>query len=405
MVMVESAPDVKNMFETFQQTRIGAFKRTFYNPFEIKHRKRTSKEQFKILEEAFQENNKPTASERRALAASIGMTPRAVQVWFQNRRAKNRTGGNSGSESQDSGDNFKLKSPSMSITITDTTNSTSSTRGVERNRPTSQVPLNNGPLGRRHSMPEMQQPNLLDLPFKELHNAIFGKTNNPPLEEDTVTPKEQLKVPKNPYNSEFVPIAPASHGSSQPRRGSACSPSGFMTPYMGMHPGMGIYHQNLMVDPMMAAMRQPMEKGQLARQVSAQSLHSADHHIPSLSAPQSSPPMGAHDQVSYFSHEDALHMQNPEAMAMRLSMSFAPNELDMFLSDIGHPNKGNQAMMADNMDAYYQHQASDLNHMLFTGGNNMSSSAHLMHPSHHHFEHHAGINPLELSGDPYLFQD
>ncbi|KAI9299366.1 Homeodomain-like protein, partial [Cunninghamella echinulata] len=61
---------------------------TFYNPFETKHRRRTSRAQFKILETSFYENAKPNATMRRWLAHKLGMTPRSVQVWFQNRRAK-----------------------------------------------------------------------------------------------------------------------------------------------------------------------------------------------------------------------------------------------------------------------------------------------------------------------------
>ncbi|KAL1918863.1 uncharacterized protein VTP21DRAFT_2885 [Calcarisporiella thermophila] len=64
------------------------FKPTFYNPFEIKHRRRTSKSQFRILERAFKENPKPSNATRRELACKLNMTPRNVQIWFQNRRAK-----------------------------------------------------------------------------------------------------------------------------------------------------------------------------------------------------------------------------------------------------------------------------------------------------------------------------
>jgi hypothetical protein len=65
-----------------------SFNPNFYNPFEIKHRRRTSKGQFKILEKAFINNPKPNAKIRQGLAESLSMTPRGVQVWFQNRRAK-----------------------------------------------------------------------------------------------------------------------------------------------------------------------------------------------------------------------------------------------------------------------------------------------------------------------------
>lgn len=66
----------------------GDFRPTFYNPFEIKHRRRTSRSQLKVLEKSFSENPKPNATVRRILAQQLGMTPRGVQIWFQNRRAK-----------------------------------------------------------------------------------------------------------------------------------------------------------------------------------------------------------------------------------------------------------------------------------------------------------------------------
>lgn len=66
----------------------GDFRPTFYNPFEIKHRRRTSRAQLKVLEKSFLENPKPNATVRRILAQKLDMTPRGVQIWFQNRRAK-----------------------------------------------------------------------------------------------------------------------------------------------------------------------------------------------------------------------------------------------------------------------------------------------------------------------------
>jgi len=61
---------------------------TFYDPFQVKHRRRTSKRQYSVLERSFNENPKPNAATRRDLAEQLKMTVRGVQVWFQNRRAK-----------------------------------------------------------------------------------------------------------------------------------------------------------------------------------------------------------------------------------------------------------------------------------------------------------------------------
>lgn len=58
------------------------------DPFKIKHRKRTSKKQLEVLEKTFEGCIRPGAKLRKKLGEQLGMTPRAVQIWFQNRRAK-----------------------------------------------------------------------------------------------------------------------------------------------------------------------------------------------------------------------------------------------------------------------------------------------------------------------------
>ncbi|WVF69951.1 hypothetical protein IAT40_004736 [Kwoniella sp. CBS 6097] len=59
-----------------------------YSNLEVKHRRRTTPDQLKILEYWYDINPKPDNSLREHLAAQLGMTKRNVQVWFQNRRAK-----------------------------------------------------------------------------------------------------------------------------------------------------------------------------------------------------------------------------------------------------------------------------------------------------------------------------
>ncbi|GAA5809363.1 hypothetical protein MFLAVUS_002771 [Mucor flavus] len=75
-------------YPMMEGTNSSDFRPTFYNPFEIKHRRRTSRAQLKVLEKSFLENPKPNATVRRILAQKLDMTPRGVQIWFQNRRAK-----------------------------------------------------------------------------------------------------------------------------------------------------------------------------------------------------------------------------------------------------------------------------------------------------------------------------
>lgn len=51
-------------------------------------RQRLSEEALRILQEAFKRTRKPSATERNKLAKEVGLSERAVQIWFQNRRAK-----------------------------------------------------------------------------------------------------------------------------------------------------------------------------------------------------------------------------------------------------------------------------------------------------------------------------
>ncbi|KAF7315533.1 hypothetical protein MIND_00068600 [Mycena indigotica] len=61
-----------------------------YTPNEVKHRKRTTSAQLKVLEGIFKRDTKPNAALRTELASQLNMTARGVQVWFQNRRAKEK---------------------------------------------------------------------------------------------------------------------------------------------------------------------------------------------------------------------------------------------------------------------------------------------------------------------------
>ncbi|KAI9313720.1 hypothetical protein BX666DRAFT_2123686, partial [Dichotomocladium elegans] len=70
------------------QSHHSCFNPTFYNPLEVRRRRRTSTVQLEALERAFRENTKPGSNARRILAQKLDMTPRGVQTWFQNRRAK-----------------------------------------------------------------------------------------------------------------------------------------------------------------------------------------------------------------------------------------------------------------------------------------------------------------------------
>ncbi|WJX94759.1 hypothetical protein P8452_76146 [Trifolium repens] len=51
---------------------------------------RLSKDQSLILEETFKEHNTLNPKQKLALAKQLGLTPRQVEVWFQNRRARTK---------------------------------------------------------------------------------------------------------------------------------------------------------------------------------------------------------------------------------------------------------------------------------------------------------------------------
>ncbi|BEI94265.1 uncharacterized protein CcaverHIS019_0607240 [Cutaneotrichosporon cavernicola] len=59
-----------------------------YGNLEVKHRRRTTPEQLRVLEHYFSINPRPDNQLREFLAGELGITKRNVQVWFQNRRAK-----------------------------------------------------------------------------------------------------------------------------------------------------------------------------------------------------------------------------------------------------------------------------------------------------------------------------
>ncbi|KAG8900683.1 hypothetical protein FRB99_005820 [Tulasnella sp. 403] len=73
-----------------QQLHLLQYNTAYFNPYEVKHRKRTSRAQLTVLEAAFQQNNKPSSAVKKNLAAQLDMPIRNVQVWFQNRRAKDK---------------------------------------------------------------------------------------------------------------------------------------------------------------------------------------------------------------------------------------------------------------------------------------------------------------------------
>eukprot|EP01096_Ripella_sp_DP13-Kostka_P013582 TRINITY_DN591_c0_g1_i1.p1 TRINITY_DN591_c0_g1~~TRINITY_DN591_c0_g1_i1.p1 ORF type:complete len:746 (-),score=314.90 TRINITY_DN591_c0_g1_i1:210-2447(-) len=63
-----------------------------FRPYPLKPRKRkkTTTEQFRVLEEVFSRTPHITTAERDALSSQLSMSGRQLQIWFQNRRAKEK---------------------------------------------------------------------------------------------------------------------------------------------------------------------------------------------------------------------------------------------------------------------------------------------------------------------------
>ena len=80
--------------ETFRLDHPDSAYSSFYsNNKQVKRRRRNaSKDQLNILENVFQKTQFPSARLREELANKLNMSPRAVQIWFQNKRQAFRKG-------------------------------------------------------------------------------------------------------------------------------------------------------------------------------------------------------------------------------------------------------------------------------------------------------------------------
>lgn len=72
---------------------------TQHNDVKIK-RKRASPDQLLVLNRVFSQTYFPSTEVRRALGKQLGMSPRTVQIWFQNKRQALRTRGRQAPQEQ-----------------------------------------------------------------------------------------------------------------------------------------------------------------------------------------------------------------------------------------------------------------------------------------------------------------
>jgi hypothetical protein len=100
----------------------------------VKRRRRLTQEETNLLNDIFERTSKPNALVRKMLAERLNMSPRTVQIWFQNRRAKVKKDGKgngsiTGNDSSPStnGDSPNSKSLSDSGPSLSRSTSTSST--------------------------------------------------------------------------------------------------------------------------------------------------------------------------------------------------------------------------------------------------------------------------------------
>ncbi|OIR59161.1 MAG: homeodomain-containing protein [Amphiamblys sp. WSBS2006] len=78
------------MFDQFYTEAEKSSRRAERGAKDPRRRKKTTDDQLDELERVFQVSEKPTSEVRKELGERLNMTPRCVQVWFQNRRAKKK---------------------------------------------------------------------------------------------------------------------------------------------------------------------------------------------------------------------------------------------------------------------------------------------------------------------------
>jgi hypothetical protein len=190
-------------------TRAGARSATHGVEGEKKRkRSKTTPEQLRILMDEFQREPMPNATTRQTLAARLDMTPRSVQIWFQNMRAKVKKA-NSGSAP---GDEKKSGSGSTSPSLADTESDGPAKKRQrtvtgEEDKNSSDKMIIEQPQSRRNSVtgPSPSSPVAIPAPVKP------------------ATQQQPIKIAASPQTSTFAPANAASL--AKPRSAEATQPT------------------------------------------------------------------------------------------------------------------------------------------------------------------------------------
>lgn len=203
-------------------TRAGARSATHGVEGEKKRkRSKTTPEQLRILMDEFQREPMPNATTRQTLAARLDMTPRSVQIWFQNMRAKVKKA-NSGSAP---GDEKKSGSGSTSPSLADTESDGPAKKRQrtvtgEEDKNNSDKMVIEQPQSRRNSVtgPSPSSPVAIPAPVKPAAAPQSSAALN-------AKPAQQqpIKIAASPQTSTFAPANAASL--AKPRSAEATQPT------------------------------------------------------------------------------------------------------------------------------------------------------------------------------------
>ncbi|ELR23676.1 homeobox domain containing protein [Acanthamoeba castellanii str. Neff] len=216
---------------TTTATRAGARSATHGVEGERKRkRSKTTPEQLRILMDEFQREPMPNATTRQTLAARLDMTPRSVQIWFQNMRAKVKKA-NSGSAPGDEkkSSSGSTTSPSLADTESDgPAKKRQRTVTGEEDNSSDKMTIEQQPQSRRNSV---TGPSPSSTPV-----AIPAPQSSAALNAKTAQQQQPIKIAVSPQTSAF---APANAASLAKPRSAETTTGKLPLPVIQHHPHLG----------------------------------------------------------------------------------------------------------------------------------------------------------------------